>query len=87
MEIWLQVCNTVELQRFLGRAWNNFVLGGSFPVESLCPIQVMMVEETVYDEVVTCDHSYDRRCHTSYKTSFQVVHHFLVGARKYVTTV
>ena len=29
-----------------------------------------MVEETVYDEVVTCDHSYDKRCHTSYVTSF-----------------
>ena len=30
----------------------------------------MIVEETVYDEVVTCDHSYDKRCHTSYVTSF-----------------
>ena len=28
------------------------------------------MEETVYDEVVTCDHSYDKRCHTSYVTSF-----------------
>ena len=32
--------------------------------------QVMMVEETAYDEVVTCDHSYDQRCHTSYVTSY-----------------
>ena len=30
----------------------------------------MMVEETAYDEVVTCDHSYDQRCHTSYVTSY-----------------
>ena len=30
----------------------------------------MMVEETEYDEVVTCDHSYDQRCHTSYVTSY-----------------
>ena len=30
----------------------------------------MMVEETQFDEVVTCDHSYDKRCHTSYVTSF-----------------
>ena len=30
-----------------------------------------MVEETVYDEVVTCDHSYDKRCHTSYVTQYQ----------------
>ena len=33
-------------------------------------VEVMMVEETEYDEVVTCDHSYDRRCHTSYVTSY-----------------
>ena len=32
--------------------------------------QVMIVEETQYDEVVTCDHSYNKRCHTSYVTSF-----------------
>ena len=29
-----------------------------------------MVEHTEYDDVVTCDHSYDKRCHTSYVTSF-----------------
>ena len=28
------------------------------------------MEETVYDEVLTCDHSYDKRCHTTYITSF-----------------
>ena len=26
-----------------------------------CIDKVMMVEETVYDEVITCDHSYDKR--------------------------
>ena len=30
-----------------------------------------MVEETEYDEVVQCDHSYDRRCHTSYVTNYE----------------
>ena len=30
-----------------------------------------MVEETVFDEVVTCDHSYDRRCHQSYITTYE----------------
>ena len=35
-------------------------------------MQVMMVEETVYDDVVECDHSYDRQCHTSYTTTFEV---------------
>ena len=30
-----------------------------------------MVEETVFNEVVTCDHSYDRRCHQSYITTYE----------------
>ena len=33
-------------------------------------LKVMMVDELEFDEVVTCDHSYDQRCHTSYVTSF-----------------
>jgi len=36
-----------------------------------CLDKVMMVEETVYDEVITCDHSYDKRCHTSYITNYE----------------
>ena len=31
----------------------------------------MFREETNYTEVMTCDHSYDERCHTSYITSYQ----------------
>jgi len=27
--------------------------------------------ETEYDEVVQCDHSYDRRCHTTYVTNYE----------------
>ena len=30
-----------------------------------------MVEETVYDDVVQCDHSYDKRCHTTYITNYE----------------
>jgi len=36
-----------------------------------CVDKVMMLEETVYDEVITCDHSYDKRCHTSYITTYE----------------
>ena len=36
-----------------------------------CIDKVQMVEETVYDEVMQCDHSYDRRCHTTYTTSYE----------------
>jgi len=35
-----------------------------------CIDKVMMEVTTVYDEVVTCDHSYDKRCHTSYVTNY-----------------
>jgi len=38
-----------------------------------CVNKVMMVEETEYDEVLTCDHSYDNRCHTSYVTRYEPV--------------
>merc|ERR1740137_261697 len=30
-----------------------------------------MVEETEYDDVVQCDHSYDKRCHTTYVTTYE----------------
>ena len=36
-----------------------------------CIDKVMMEEETMYDEVITCDHSYDKRCHTSYVTNYE----------------
>jgi len=36
-----------------------------------CIDKVVMVEETEYDDVIQCDHSYDKRCHTTYKTNYQ----------------
>jgi hypothetical protein len=36
-----------------------------------CIDKVEMVEETEYDEEITCDHSYNRRCSTSYKTTYE----------------
>ena len=35
-----------------------------------CIDKVEMVEEIVYDDVVQCDHSYDKRCHTTYVTNY-----------------
>jgi len=35
-----------------------------------CIDKVETVEETEYDDVVQCDHSYDRRCHTTYVTNY-----------------
>jgi len=36
-----------------------------------CVDKLMMVEETVWDDVMTCDHSYDTRCHISYITTYE----------------
>ena len=32
-----------------------------------------MVEETVWEDHVNCDHSYDKRCHKSYTTTYNSV--------------
>ena len=32
-----------------------------------------MVEETVWEDHETCDHSYDKRCHKSYTTTYNAV--------------
>jgi hypothetical protein len=36
-----------------------------------CVDKVEMVEETEYDDVIQCDHSYDKRCHTTYVTNYE----------------
>ena len=36
-----------------------------------CIDKVVMVEETEYDDVVTCQHSYSEKCHTTYTTDFE----------------
>ena len=50
---------------------NTVVTKGLGEGERKCIDKVMMLEETVYDEVITCDHSYDKRCHTSYITNYE----------------
>lgn len=36
-----------------------------------CIDKVVMVQETEYDDVITCKHSYTERCHTTYKTDYE----------------
>jgi len=36
-----------------------------------CIQKVMMVEETVWEDHEQCDHSYDKRCHKSFTTTYQ----------------
>merc|ERR1711953_1163503 len=43
------------------------------PTGKKCVQKVMMVEETVWEDHETCDHSYDKRCHKSYTTTYTPV--------------
>merc|ERR1712038_301148 len=36
-----------------------------------CIDKVVMVEETGYDDVIECKHSYSQKCHTTYTTDFE----------------
>merc|ERR1712142_667796 len=36
-----------------------------------CIDKVVMVEETEYDDVIECTHSYSQKCHTTYTTDFE----------------
>ena len=38
-----------------------------------CVEKVMMVEETIYDDQIVCHHSYSKKCHNTYVTSFEAV--------------
>ena len=35
-----------------------------------CIDKVVMVQETEYDDVITCKHSYSEKCHTTYLTDY-----------------
>merc|ERR1712121_353903 len=47
------------------------VAGASEVDGKRCIDKVEMVEQIEYDEVVQCDHSYDKRCHTTYVTNYE----------------
>merc|ERR1712223_1274886 len=36
-----------------------------------CIDKVVMESHTVYDEIITCKHSYDEKCHSTYTTDFE----------------
>merc|ERR1711963_1265453 len=52
-----------------GRGGNDDValdIGSIAAAGERCIDKVVMVEETEYDDVVTCKHSYSEKCHTTY---------------------
>merc|ERR1711860_269820 len=46
------------------------VAGAEIQDGKRCIDKVEMIEEIEYDDVVQCDHSYDKRCHTTYVTNY-----------------
>ena len=57
-----------------GRGGNDEValdIGSIAAAGERCIDKVVMVEETEYDDVVTCKHSYSEKCHTTYTTDFE----------------
>ena len=40
-----------------------------------CVEKLEIVEETKYDDEVTCEHSYNKRCHTTYVTKYEAHEH------------
>ena len=36
-----------------------------------CIDKVIMTQETEYDDVITCKHSYSEKCHTTYATDYE----------------
>merc|ERR1719266_3100577 len=46
-------------------------LGNIAAAGERCIDKVVMVEETEFDDVITCQHSYSEKCHTTYTTDFE----------------
>jgi len=46
-------------------------LGSIAAAGERCIDKVVMIEETEYDDVITCKHSYSEKCHTTYTTDFE----------------
>jgi len=61
--------SSTSLEPILGRQYG----GGGPPGEEKCVQKVMMVEETVWENHEDCYHSYDKRCHKSYTTTYTSV--------------
>merc|ERR1711936_535991 len=57
-----------------GRGGNDDValdIGSIAAAGERCIDKVVMQEETEYDDVITCKHSYSEKCHTTYTTDFE----------------
>ncbi len=59
------VCGSGERRKGLKKKRDKGRTRGSLRV-----LQVVTVEETEYDEVINCKHSYTERCHITYKTDY-----------------
>ena len=69
-QIQLDARNSLQGSDVSGVSFNEVSQSGTGSDGKRCIDKVEMVEETEYDDVVQCDHSYDRRCHISYITNY-----------------
>jgi len=69
-QIQLDARNSLQGSDVSGVSFNEVSQSDTGSDGKRCIDKVEMVEETEYDDVVQCDHSYDRRCHISYITNY-----------------
>merc|ERR1711936_424523 len=69
-QIQLDARNSLQGSGINGVSFNEVSQAGPGGDGRKCIDKVEMVEETEYDDVVQCDHSYDKRCHISYITNY-----------------
>jgi len=69
-QIQLDARNFRQGSQINGVSFNEVSQAGPGGDGKKCIDKVEMVEETEYDDVVQCDHSYDKRCHISYITNY-----------------
>merc|ERR1712013_81995 len=69
-QIQLDARNFRQGSEINGVSFNEVSQAGPGGDGKKCIDKVEMVEETEYDDVVQCDHSYDKRCHVSYITNY-----------------
>ena len=69
VEFVLKSKQTNEKENYIVK-FEDIILSKSNQDDKKCIEKLELVEETEYGESVECDHSYDRRCHTTYATKY-----------------
>jgi hypothetical protein len=68
---WRENSNNQFFKLLLGGGEVALDIGSIAAAGERCIDKVVMVEETEYDDIITCKHSYSERCHVTYTTDFE----------------